>query len=106
MQSSGILQDVRRSAGARTRPEAAPLLQEQQGRRHDGVAERPSRPRIPEVKGCPIPGCRERVSDNYFMCSRHWRLVPPEVRKAWSITLRQYNSMPTQESARATIENK
>jgi hypothetical protein len=39
------------------------------------------------------------------MCGEHWRLCPREVRKAWSITIRQLHSMPTPASRLATIEN-
>ena len=55
---------------------------------------------------CPIPNCRKRVSERYFMCSPHWRLVPLDVRKAWSITVRQYNARPTRVAAAATWENR
>lgn len=57
-------------------------------------------------RGCPVPGCKERVPERYFMCSRHWRLVPRDVRRAWTVTLLQYQANPTREAALATIENR
>lgn len=32
---------------------------------------------------CRAIGCDTKVSDRFFMCSKHWRLVPPELKHAF-----------------------
>lgn len=54
---------------------------------------------------CPVPECADSVPERYFMCPRHWRLVPRDVRRAWTVTLIQYLANPTRYDLRATIEN-
>lgn len=54
---------------------------------------------------CRAMGCGRSIPDGYLMCIRHWRMAPPEVRKAWSITWRQYQSLPTPAARVAMFEN-
>jgi len=36
------------------------------------------------VTTCWANGCERQIDDQYLMCSRHWRLVPQEVRnRVW-----------------------
>jgi len=54
---------------------------------------------------CRVPSCSRGIPDGYLFCPRHWRALPAEVRKAWSITWRQYRARPNREGAAATMEN-
>jgi len=55
---------------------------------------------------CSALGCGRRVPERYLMCRKHWATVPRDVRKAWSITLRQYRSRPNRSSALTVVENR
>lgn len=39
---------------------------------------------------CHAQGCRETISRRYLFCPRHWRMVPPEMKKHWLAVVSAY----------------
>ncbi len=55
---------------------------------------------------CLAQGCGQAIPRGYFMCTTHWRLVPPEVKRVWRESVSDYLADRSRDAGEALIENR
>lgn len=55
------------------------------------------------MHGCRALDCQERTP--YLMCAAHWRMVPPELKRLWRVTMLQLDQETPGAGRGAAMDN-